>query len=234
MADHPLPAAAVPPAPHTAASHDEGHYLPGMGHDWLLPLYDPLTRALGLWRAHRQLLEQAGLGPGRRVLEIGCGTGNVALMAKRLHPEADVVGLDPDPRALARAERKARRAGRSVRWDRGFAGSLPYPDGSFDRVLSSFMLHHLDLGEKRRALHEACRVLVPGGTLHVLDFGGAKDPADGFVARRLHDNAQLRDNFGDRIPSLMREAGLVDAGETGHRVTRLGRQTFYRAARPGA
>ena len=111
-------------------------YLPAAGHDWLLPLYDPVVKLLGSESAHRQLLEQAGIRPGHRVLEIGCGTGNLALLVKRLQPGAEVVGLDPDPKALARARRKAEREVLSVQLDRRFADMLPYPDGSFERVLS--------------------------------------------------------------------------------------------------
>ena len=119
-------------------------YLPGMGFDWLLPLYDPFTRLLGIQAAHQRLAEQAELESARRVLEIGCGTGNLALLVKRGRPQLEVVGLDPDAKALARADRKARRAGLSLELDRGFADELPYPDASFDRVLSAFMFHHLD------------------------------------------------------------------------------------------
>ena len=165
-------APAPPAAAHAAHAHDR--YLPGMGHDWLLPLYDPLTRALGLEAAHRRLTDQADLRAGQRVLEIGCGTGNVALLVKRLHPDVHVVALDPDAKALARAQRKARRRGIHVQLDRGFAEELPEPDEGFDRVLSAFMFHHLEPAGRRRALREARRVLRPGDSLHLLDFGGRR------------------------------------------------------------
>jgi len=211
----------------------EGHektYVPGMGHERLLPLYDPLCRLLGMPKIHRSLVDQAEIGPGQRVLEIGCGTGNLALLVKRLHPNAEVVGLDPDARALARARRKCERRGLDVQLDRGFAEELSYPDGSFDRVLSAFMFHHLGPDEKEAVLREVRRVLKPGGSLHLLDFGGEKASEDGFVARLSHRNGLLRDNFGERIPALMREAGLADPTEVDHRVGRvLGRVTYYRA-----
>jgi ubiquinone/menaquinone biosynthesis C-methylase UbiE len=116
--------------------------------------------------------------------------------------------------------------------DRGFAEELPYPDASFDRVLSAFMFHHLDPAGRRRALCEVTRTLRPGGSLHLVDFGGTKHPSDGLIARLAHRNKQLRDNFGDRIPTLMSEAGLAESIETGHRVTRVGRYTFWIATRP--
>ncbi len=203
----------------------EHDYMPAMGRDRLLPLYDPFTRLVGVPRVHRRLALQAAVEPGHRVLEIGCGTGNLALRVQRMHPAADVVGLDPDPLALARARRKAERAGLPVRWDPGTGGDLPYPDESLDRVLSAFMFHHLDEAEKRRTLAEVRRVLRPGGQLHLVDFGGHHG---GVFGRWVHRSEVLRDNAGDGIPDRMREAGLIDvrvAGRGGLGVT------YFRAGR---
>ena len=205
--------------------HHEHDYLPAMGKDWMLPLYDPLTRLLGVQRIHRRLVELAAIERGHRVLEIGCGPGGLVLRAQRMHPDAEIVGLDPDPLALARARRKAERAGLPVRFDQGKAGELPYPDESFDRVLSSFMFHHLDDAEKRRALAEVRRVLRPGGELHLVDVAGHHH---GRFGRRMQRSEHLRDNAGDGIPDRMRDAGLTDV-RTGER-GRLG-TTFYRASR---
>jgi ubiquinone/menaquinone biosynthesis C-methylase UbiE len=207
-------------------------YLPAMGRDRLLPLYDPLQRLLGMGSVHRQLVDQARIQPDQRILEIGCGTGNLALLIKRFHPGAEVVGIDPDPKALARAQRKARREVLSVQLDRGFAEELPYPDASFNRVLSALMFHHLGPEEKVKTLDEARRVLKPGGSLHLLDFGGATARSDGFLARLHQRSERLRNNFGDRIPTLMREAGFADLTEVAHRVTIAGRFTYYRASAP--
>jgi ubiquinone/menaquinone biosynthesis C-methylase UbiE len=208
-----------------AHGHQEHDYLPAMGIDRLLPLYDTFTWLLGVPRIHRRLVELAGIEPGHRVLEIGCGTGNLALRAQRMHPDAEVAGIDPDPRALERARRKADRAGLPVRWDRGKAGELPYPDDSVDRVLSALMFHHLDDAEKKRALAEVRRVLRPGGQLHLVDIAGHHH---GRAGRRMLRNEHLRDNAGEGIPNRMREAGITDVrtGERGHL-----RTTFYRATR---
>src|SRR5215475_15206988 len=102
-------------------------FIPAASVDWLLPLYDPIQKLLLGDGAYRRLVEQAHLQPHHRVLEIGCGTANVTILLKRLHPQVEVVGLDPDPKALARARRKSQRNAASIHFDRGFADELPYP-----------------------------------------------------------------------------------------------------------
>ena len=213
----------------TADALSDQRYLPGMSKHWLLPLYDPLVRMLGIESHHRRLVDLAAFETGERVLDVGCGTGNLTLLIKRLHPKANVVGVDPDGKALSRARRKASRRRLTVRLDDGFAQRLPYSDASFDRVVSAFMFHHLDAEVKAGALLEAQRVLTPDGRLHLVDFGGAIERSDGFMAGVQHHNKHLAGNLGEQIPQLMREAGFQTAGEIEHRLTRLGRITFYAA-----
>jgi SAM-dependent methyltransferase len=213
-----------PSAPHAR------RFLPGMGRDWMLPLYDPFTRLIGIESAHRQLADEAALASAERVLEIGCGTANLTLLVKRMRPRLQVVGLDPDPRALARAGRKARRAGLALELDRGFADQLPYPDASFDRVLSSLMFHHLEANLRAASLREALRVLRPGGSLQLMDFGGDSNHLHG-LARLAHRSPMLEDNWDDRIPALMRDAGFSDATRTGQLTKHIGRLAYYRAIR---
>ncbi|MBI4527075.1 MAG: methyltransferase domain-containing protein [Deltaproteobacteria bacterium] len=209
-------------------------YIPAAGHDWWLPLYDPISKLLGLDAARRALLEQAAIRPNHRVLDIGCGTGSLIMLIKRLHPDLDVVGLDPDPKALARARRKAERAAVSIKFQQAFSDELPYPDASFDRVFSSFMFHHLAPDEKEQTLGEIRRVLKPGGSLHMLDFGGPDSNPHGFFARFLHFGHRLKDNFGGRILTFMSQAGLENPKEVNHRTTLFGPIAYYRASAPTA
>lgn len=206
-------------------------YLPAAGRDALLPGYDLLTRLLGMYKLHETLVAQAELAPGQRVLEIGCGTGNLTIRAKRAQPAAELIGSDPDPLALARAERKAHGLS-GIRFERAYAQELPYAEGEFDRLLSAMMLHHLDIDIKKAALAEALRVLRPGGSLHIVDVGGAVTPDDGLVARLMLHNEHAADNLGDSIPQLLRSVGFDSAVVASQRHRRLGRVTFYRATRP--
>jgi ubiquinone/menaquinone biosynthesis C-methylase UbiE len=207
-------------------------YLPAAGHTWLLPLYDPLVKLLGGDAARRTLLEHACLRPGQRVLDIGCGTGSLVVLIKRLHPNVDAVGLDPDPKALARGKRKAARASVSIQFDQGFADALPYLDASVHHVVSSFMFHHLSRDEKAVMLREVQRVLRPGGVLTLLDFGGPEAGAEGFVARLIHSSHHLKDNAEDHILALMRQAGLGSPQKVSQGTMLFGqvRMNYYQAS----
>lgn len=209
----------------------ERSFVPAAGHDWLLPLYDPLWRLSGRERSTKgQLIEQAGLCAGQRVLDLGCGTGTLTIWLKQHQPDTEVVGADPDPKALSVAAEKAREAGVDVRFDEGFGEALAYPDASFDRVLSSFMLHHLSGEEKRATLREVRRVLAPGGSLHLLDFGPPLDGRRGLLARLLHHREHLKDNLEGRIPTLMRDAGFASANQVADRRTLFGSVAYFSAA----
>lgn len=151
------------------APHATDHR-PAGGVGWMLPFYDRLSRAAGVGRVHERLLRGACIEPGHAVLDVGCGTGSLTIMAKQREPAATLVGLDPDSAALERATGKARDHQLEIQWDVGFGGSLPYPDGSFDRVLSAFVLHHMPADEQARTLADVRRVLRPQGSLHLVDF----------------------------------------------------------------
>jgi len=207
----------------------ERRYLPAASRDIFLPAYDPIMKLLGFERALMALLDQAGLRPGHAVLDVGCGTGTLAVLIKQQHPDVDVTGVDPDPRALARAARKASRAGASVRFDRGFGDTLAYDGATFDRVFSSMMFHHVPKREKANVIAEIRRVLKPGGRLEFLDLaGGAHRSA---LAHVLHGR-ELSAAAHERLTALMEAAGFVDVTRTGGRGTIAGAIAYYQASAP--
>jgi SAM-dependent methyltransferase len=155
----------------------------------------------------------ARLQPGERVLDVGCGAGALAMIAKqRVGATGHVSGIDPSMGQITRARRRAERAGLYVDFQLGVIEHLTFPDHSFDVVLSSAMMHHLPDDLKRQGLREIARVLKPGGRLLVLDFKRQEMPS-AKKAHRAHPgpwNSGIQDQ-----PAMMREAGFsqIETGE---------------------
>lgn len=207
----------------------EHDYLPACGHDRWLPLYDPLQRLLGLRSVQRAVARAAAIRPGQRVLDVGCGTGSLLLEVVRRHPDVEAFGLDPDPKALARARRKARRARVAIRWDQGYAQRLPYPDDSFDVVLSTLMFHHLDAEDQDAVLVETLRVLRPGGALLLADLD---ERGHRGLAHRAARRGRLAGAIAEDIPRRMREAGFDSVVEIGRWQRLFGEITCWRGIAP--
>ena len=152
---------------------------------------------LGRERAFREdLVRLANLRPGEAVLDVGCGTGSLAIAAKRaVGPSGMVYGVDASPEMLARAQKKA---GSAVIFRQAAAQALPFPDRRFDAALSTVMLHHLPRKGREQCLREIGRVLKPRGRLLVVDFGLAKKRGHLFPGFHRHGYV----NFGDVIELL--------------------------------
>jgi SAM-dependent methyltransferase len=208
-------------------------FVPALGLDWLTKFYDPVIRlTLREKAAKRRLIEQARISAGMDVLDFGCGTGTLLLMLKRVHPEARVSGLDVDPKVLAIARDKLSRAGVEVVLKEGRASAPPFPEASFDRVLTSLVLHHLTTAEKRAALTGLRRLLRPGGELHVADFGPPQNALMWIVSRGvgwLDGSDRTGANLRGELPALVRESGFRDVAERGGIMTPFGTLAFFAA-----
>jgi ubiquinone/menaquinone biosynthesis C-methylase UbiE len=210
-------------------------YLPALRFQALTRLYDPVVRLTSREGRFKELLvDQAAAAAGQRILDLGCGTGTLALQVKQREPGAELVGLDADPEMLAQARRKAEQAGVELELTEGFSTELPYEDASFDRVLSTLFFHHLDPEPKRQTAREIARVLKKGGELHVADWGRPSDPvmAAAFLGIRLLDGFEnTADNVRGELPAIFEEAGLRRAEQTDRLRTVLGTLALYRAER---
>ena len=211
-------------------------YVPALGFRWLTGFYDPVLRFTTRERRFkRALLMQAGLQPHQHVLDLACGTGTLAIMAKLAEPTLAMTGIDGDGAVLSRATRKAAKAGVAIAFQQGLATRLPFADASFDCVLSSLFFHHLEPAQKRLALAEVFRVLRPGGELHIADWGKASNA----LMRILFYSVQWLDGFSPtadhvagRLPDYVREAGFnpVRAGTSFN--TMYGSLALLYAVRP--
>jgi SAM-dependent methyltransferase len=167
------------------------------------------------WAA--KVADAAQLRPGQRVLDVACGTGALAReVAARIGAAGRVVGIDANPGMLAVAREQAP----GIEWREAFAESLPFPDGSFDAVVSQFGL--MFFRDRRQALREMVRVLAPGGRLTVAVWDSLENtPAYAAEVALLERTAgrlgadALRAPFvlGDReeLALLFSEAGVTPA-----------------------
>lgn len=212
-----------------------GAYVPALGFRFLTPLYDPLVRlTLREEEFKRRLIEQAQILADHSVVDLGCGTGTLALMVKLACPGARVLGFDGDRDVLAIAEEKVRTAGAEVELEQALASVLPVSDASIDRVLSSLVFHHLTTADKKRALAEAWRVLRPGGELHIADWGRPQNALMKFASLgiRFLDGAETTEaNLDGLLPQLMENAGFVSVKETERFMTVFGTLSLYQGRR---
>lgn len=142
-------------------------------HGWLMDTFWFRSQGRELRRRAAAL---AGLRPGEQVLDVGCGTGTLVLEAQRFVGRAGrVVGIDPSSQQVARARAKAARRHVPIEFQIGVIEQLPFPDETFDVVLSTLMMHHVPTPLKRQGLAEIARVLKPGGRLIIADFTPKKE-----------------------------------------------------------
>lgn len=209
--------------------------VPALGFRLLTPLYDSVIAATVREKTFRPaLIDAAAIHPGQDVLDLACGTGTLATMIGTRVRGVKMSGLDADPQVLAIAERKAMAAGVAVCFEQGYSNRLPYPDGSFDRIVSSLFFHHLSLPEKRETAREAFRVLRPAGELHVADWGRAENwlMRALFVPVQLLDGyANTRDNVSGGLPAVFADAGFADVRQTQTFATMFGSLALYRAVK---
>ena len=190
-------------------------YIPALSFRWLTPLYDAIFEGpLSIASLRRGLLAQMGDLTDKKILDVGTGTGTMAVMVKQAFPSAEVVGLDGDPQILEIARSKAQSLGIEIQFDQGMSFELPYLDGSFDVVLTSMMLHHLTREDKQSTAREMYRVLRPGGKLFGADFAAPRS-AFGRALRPLTRRFErAAENVDGLLPSMFRTAGFHDYIET--------------------
>jgi SAM-dependent methyltransferase len=192
----------------------QARYVPAAGRGAFTGAYDAvltLTMREGDWRPLLRDRIVAHVPAGGRIVDVGAGTGTLAIAIAAARPDAEVIGVDGDPDVLDRAGRK--RGGDGVSWRTGLAGELDLEVASADAVVMSLILHHLGPDAKRAAIADVHRVLRPTGRLHIADWGRPHDPLmrAAFGAVQLLDGVEgTRDHAAGRLPMFLRGAGFTD------------------------
>lgn len=199
---------------------EEKTFTPALGLRALTPLYDSaialLTRE-NRWRS--TLMEAIALQRGERLLDVGCGTGSLAVRLATVEPGAQVHGIDPDPDVLQRARSKAATAGARIEFHEGFlTGEFLACGEPFDVVTSSLVFHQVPLAGKRDLLSKMRRALRPAGRLVIADYSLQRTP---LMRRLFRATVQSLDGVDDTqpnadgvLPGLINEAGFAGVQET--------------------
>jgi ubiquinone/menaquinone biosynthesis C-methylase UbiE len=197
---------------------EDQHSTPAMGGIILHTprFYDFLAWVLmrGREGAFREkVLDLARLKPGESVLDVGCGTGTLAIAAKRRAGTGKVSGIDASPEMIALAGKKTKKAGLDIAFRNASVDALPFQDAEFDVVLSTLMLHHLPRKLREQGGREMRRVLKPGGRVLVVDFGGLEQQR-GLLAHihRRHGHVKPQE-----VIALLGASGLnvIESGALG-------------------
>lgn len=188
-------------------------------HSWM---FDTLFFRRQGHALRRRVLALAHPRPGARVLDVGCGTGTLALAAARqVGNTGRVDGIDPGAEQIARARARAARKRVPAEFQVGVIERLPFPDQTFDVVLSTLMMHHLGPDLKRQGLREIARVLKPGGSVIIADFAHKRERQG--TAQRFHAG-------GSSLPDL--NTFVTEAGFTQVEMEQMGAARW--SAFPGA
>jgi len=170
---------------------------------------------LGRERAMRErMLDLARVTRGESVLDVGCGTGTLAIAAKRRVGDAGTVdGIDASVEMIERAQKKAKRAHSGAQFQVASADALPFDTSRFDVVLSTVMLHHLPRSIRAQAIQDMRRVLKPEGRILIVDFGTRTTAHRGLMA---HFHRHGRVSMAD-LTSLVGSAslGVIESGSVG-------------------
>jgi ubiquinone/menaquinone biosynthesis C-methylase UbiE len=217
--------------------HTHGHESPAQTEGRLIrwaSFYDVSVNIMTLGQAsrlRRMTVDQALLKPGESILDVGCGTGGVTIPAKlRVGENGNAAGIDPSPEMIAVAKKKASRTGLEIDFRIGVIESLPYPDGTFDAVTSSLMMHHLPEHLRSKGLAEIKRVLKPGGRILIADMVRPSGSSHQrfFTSVVLHHGHVVEFGLQD-VPAPLSGAGFENVEQLDTRFRVIG---FVRAIKP--
>ncbi len=196
--------------------------------------YDIISSLMGLGvncPNSRMIIEMAKIKLGDKVLDVGCGTGNLTLTANRYAgASGSAYGIDASPEMIDVACKKAKRSGSEAVFEVGLIEKIAYPDATFDVVISRLVIHHLPDDLKRQGFAEIFRVLKPGGLFFLADFNPPANPVLAHVTSALVGHRMMQTNVWG-IPYMLTETGFVDVASG---LTRSAYLAFVSGKKPTA
>lgn len=217
-------------------NHSKNKFIPALRFNWLTGLYDPIVALTCREKTFKsQLINQASISPSQHILDIGSGTGTLALLIKQRCPNTSVIGLDADKNIIEIANKKAGSENTNLKFIEEMSFNMPFEEEQFDLCVSSLFFHHLTTTDKEHSFREAYRVLKPGAEIHIADWG----KPTGLLMRILFLVVQLidgfkttADNVHGKLPEMIEKAGFVDVTVTRNISTSLGTICLYSAKKP--
>ena len=207
-------------------------YIPALRFNFLTPLYDAVMKYLMHEDEFKNaLIEQASIHPNQNVLDFGCGTATLTIMAKIKNPNAKIIGIDIDENIIKISKEKISAMKLDIKTDTYDGNTLTYENETFDRIISCLVMHHIPKDRKEATLKDLHRILKKGGELHIADFGKPGNiimSAISFILQFLEPST-LKDNIAGRIPAELETAGFKSAKETAHYNTIFGTVALYSA-----
>lgn len=208
-------------------------FIPALGYDFLTAYYDSAIKLTMPEKKIRAILLH-GLAPkpDEKILEFGFGTGQNLVLIKMAAPEIVLTGLDIDPKVKEIATRKLMKKNLPVALDLYDGNVFPYPDDYFDKVYSCLVFHQLDAEIKLKCLKEIYRVLKPGGTIVIADWGKAQNRRMRFafgLVQLLDGFKTTRDNVEGRLPDFIKKTGFQNTVVEQSTNTALGTFSYIKA-----
>lgn len=208
-------------------------YVPALRFKWLTPLYDFFVGfTMPEKKIKTKLIESACISSGQKVLDFGCGTGTLTIMAKQSNPDAAVTGIDIDTQILNKAIKRTKEKQLDILLIDYDGSRFPFQSNRFNCIISCLVLHHLDTATKQKALVEIYRTLSQNGELHIADFGRS----DSWMQRKLFNIIRILDGFrptkanaDGMLPHLIKEAGFQNVSTTGKFRTVFGEVQLFKA-----
>jgi ubiquinone/menaquinone biosynthesis C-methylase UbiE len=208
-------------------------YIPALKYHFLTPIYDWFIRVtMPEMKVKKQLVEQVELHAEEQILDFGCGTATLTRLIEEQYADCEIIGLDTDTQILAMAKKKISQQKSSIILMKYRGDILPFPNGTFDKILSSWVFHHLTTPQKIAAFKEINRVLKPQGELHIADWGKAETKLMRFLffVLQVFDNFYTtNDNIKGKLPQLIQEGGFQRVEIVGNQSTLFGTLSYFKA-----